>query len=610
MTVPHSACRIDTRGKDGKKSLNYLVHGRYMVQLGVYRDRAQSKRLSSFWLFFLRQNCFFFDKPVVREMEDAPGGPRPTPPTRASVAGLGESSAADVKKSGLEPCRASKRQLNREARREAGKRRRKEQRRAFAKRPCKLFREDPPDKVRYVVHGGIRHAEPYPFVFSTFAKRRWYGREILEVYATEFLAYSKSYYEQAIAVAKSIVVNGNPIDPSYIIRNGDCICHTVHRHEPPVSGEAVRIAAEDDKVVVVSKPAGIPMHPCGRYRHNSLLYIMGKRFPLGLRMVHRLDRLTSGLVILCKDSDTAARFSRQISQGRVQKTYLARVLGKFPERVSSRSERGAYLDMDVNGRVVVRAPIACADRRIGKMVCGSKAKSIAEAFRKRHETSEPAPARETRATVLKESMTAFERVSFNGHTSVVRCFPHTGRTHQIRVHLQFLGFPIANDPCYGGQLYESNTISPFGGLPAPLFASDGKRCETVIPKPLELLVASYVTPKRPSDSTTGESVPGCRAVCNGCKTGSYWNNSRRYCMSIWLHASSYKSKPGESESWSFNVPDPDWAAENYDSRAACDEKTQVEHDPDGLFAIERRNLSHDKASTHGQLVRTSETDEC
>ena len=166
---------------------------------------------------------------------------------------------------------------------------------------------------------------------------------------------------------------------------------------------------------------------------------------------------------------------------------------------------------------------------------------------------------------------------------------------------QFLGFPIANDPCYGGQLYESNTISPFGGLSAPLFASDGKRCETVIPKPLELLVASYVTPKRPSDSTTGESVLGCRAVCNGCKTGSYWNNSRRYCMSIWLHASSYKSKPGESESWSFNVPDPDWAAENYDSRAACDEKTQVEHDPDGLFAIERRNLSHDKASTNGQL---------
>jgi 23S rRNA-/tRNA-specific pseudouridylate synthase len=56
----------------------------------------------------------------------------------------------------------------------------------------------------------------------------------------------------------------------------------------------------------------------------------------------------------------------------------------------------------------------------------------------------------------KESITEFERVSFNGKTSVVKCYPKTGRTHQIRIHLQYLGHPIVNDP-----LYNQPTVSNF-----------------------------------------------------------------------------------------------------------------------------------------------------
>jgi 23S rRNA-/tRNA-specific pseudouridylate synthase len=88
---------------------------------------------------------------------------------------------------------------------------------------------------------------------------------------------------------------------------------------------------EDEEYVVVNKPASIPVHESGAYRFNSLLFILAKERNLHfLHNMHRLDRLTSGIVIFAKTKDAAAKFSKDMDSGDIQKTYIARVKGEFP----------------------------------------------------------------------------------------------------------------------------------------------------------------------------------------------------------------------------------------------------------------------------------------
>ena len=134
----------------------------------------------------------------------------------------------------------------------------------------------------------------------------------MDVYTTEFAAYSREYYEESIQLGRTRV-NGEKVTPDYKIQNGDLICHTVHRHilfvlksplrvalmsahEPPVTDEKVYLIEETEDMYCVYKPSSIPVHPCGAYRHNTLEFIL--RTELGLSrsfFIHRLDRVTSGI---------------------------------------------------------------------------------------------------------------------------------------------------------------------------------------------------------------------------------------------------------------------------------------------------------------------------
>jgi 23S rRNA-/tRNA-specific pseudouridylate synthase len=87
--------------------------------------------------------------------------------------------------------------------------------------------------------------------------------------------------------------------------------------------------------VVIDKPSSIPVHPCGRYRQNSILFILSKEHNLkNLHSVHRLDRLTSGLLVLAKNKKEAARFSELMQNKEIKKRYIALVHGAFPEYTS------------------------------------------------------------------------------------------------------------------------------------------------------------------------------------------------------------------------------------------------------------------------------------
>ncbi|CAM9165534.1 unnamed protein product [Phaeothamnion confervicola] len=197
----------------------------------------------------------------------------------------------------------------------------------------------------YTVSDGWRRVVPYAYEFRTYAKRRWCGRGVGEVFATEFGAYPPAYYDAAICSGR-ITINGNRVEPLTVIRDSDLLVHRTHRHEPPVLADPVEVVAEDDGVVAVCKPSTIPMHPCGAYHHNTLLRLLACERPGGetLRPAHRLDRLTSGLVLLAKTAAAAAAIGDDIKAGRAAKTYLARVAGDFGAALPPEKERSAVME--------------------------------------------------------------------------------------------------------------------------------------------------------------------------------------------------------------------------------------------------------------------------
>lgn len=101
-------------------------------------------------------------------------------------------------------------------------------------------------------------------------------------------------------------------------QDNDFLRNTVHRHEPPVTAEPVRLLAENEDVVVVDKPSSIPVHPCGRFRHNTVIFILGKEHQLKeLHPLHRLDRLTSGVLMFAKTAAVSERIHEQVRDRQV-----------------------------------------------------------------------------------------------------------------------------------------------------------------------------------------------------------------------------------------------------------------------------------------------------
>jgi tRNA pseudouridine synthase 9 len=204
------------------------------------------------------------------------------------------------------------------------------------------FVNKPPDPL-YYFEDGLRKVYPYYFTFNTFCKERWRGKSLLEVFSTEFRDRPVEYYEAAIAAGtvcvmatdKRTVLAGAPMRAGLdtIVSNGDMISHTMHRHEPPVTGQPIGIVYEDDDIIAISKPAGVPVHPTGRYNYNSITEIMKhERGPDFVPMpCNRLDRLTSGLMFIAKTRDAADRFMNQLRERTIRKQYVARVKGEFPE---------------------------------------------------------------------------------------------------------------------------------------------------------------------------------------------------------------------------------------------------------------------------------------
>lgn len=104
----------------------------------------------------------------------------------------------------------------------------------------------------------------------------------------------------------------------YPPQNNDHMKNTVHRHEPPVVGKPLEVLVDDGEVLVVDKPASIPVHPCGRFRHNTVIFILGKELGISeLHTVHRLDRLTSGVLLFARTLETSKKLDQLVRDRKV-----------------------------------------------------------------------------------------------------------------------------------------------------------------------------------------------------------------------------------------------------------------------------------------------------
>lgn len=290
----------------------------------------------------------------------------------------------------------------------------------------------------YVFQNGKRFVRPYFFEFIAHVKERWGAKTIVNLFAEEFRQRPLQYYVQAVDSGR-ILVDGKLVKTDYVVKASQTLSHFVHRHEPPVMADRIAIIEMDTDVVTVCKPSSVPVHACGQYRKNTVLGILQAEHDIGpLYPIHRLDRLVSGLLIVARNAHTADRFRQEIEAGGVQKIYVARVKGVFPDK---EVELNAAIKYDAReGLSTVEEAENLLEER-GSSEKGKKGENLKATLSDQGK----ALSHQGRG---KHACTRFRRLHSDGVDSIIECMPVTGRTHQIRVHLQYLGHPIANDALY------------------------------------------------------------------------------------------------------------------------------------------------------------------
>jgi len=212
-------------------------------------------------------------------------------------------------------------------------------------------------------------------------------------------------------------VNGNVAKASYKVKNGDVIVLCVPDPEPlDIKAENIPldIVYEDDQLLVINKPQGMVVHPApGNYEGtlvNALMYhckdsLSGINGVMRPGIVHRIDKDTSGLLLVAKTNEAHLSLSEQIQKKTAHRHYVCLVCGILKTR-----------------KGIIDAPIG------------------------RH------PSNRLKMAVTpnnsKDAITRFEVIEYFDNATYVACDLETGRTHQIRVHMQYIGHPIIGDPLY------------------------------------------------------------------------------------------------------------------------------------------------------------------
>jgi len=241
---------------------------------------------------------------------------------------------------------------------------------------------------------------------------------------------SRSKIQKLISSGK-IKSSGIVITKNYLLKGNETI--EIENISLPVSeyhykpqNIKLKIIYEDNYLLAVSKDAGIVVHPAPGHYENTLINALlnydqrlsGIGGNLRAGIVHRLDKDTSGIILIAKDEKTHAALSEKFKQREIKKTYEALVLGNFKETAG-----------------VINMPIGRSLKDRKKMSVSIKG---------------------------RDSLTDFKIIKQFKRCSLVEAYPKTGRTHQIRVHFSYIGHPVVGDKDYGNK--EAEKIAKEIGL--------------------------------------------------------------------------------------------------------------------------------------------------
>jgi 23S rRNA pseudouridine1911/1915/1917 synthase len=251
-------------------------------------------------------------------------------------------------------------------------------------------------------------------------KSRTEGKRIDAYLAGRFTDYSRRVLQKVID-ADGVLVNGRPVKASYRIRPGDLVCirlPDLPETTPEPEDIPIEVVYEDEVLTVVNKPSGMVTHPARgnwrgtlvnalQFRYDTLSTLAGENRP---GIVHRLDRDTTGLLVVAKDEQTHRKLALQFERRQVHKDYMALVSG-VPQRDSDYIEQPIGFHPTSREKMAIRSPTDGG----------------------------------------RDAVTFYEvEERFRGF-ALVRCQPKTGRTHQIRIHLTHIGHPILADKLYSGR---------------------------------------------------------------------------------------------------------------------------------------------------------------
>ncbi|MDD2600000.1 MAG: RluA family pseudouridine synthase [Kiritimatiellae bacterium] len=221
---------------------------------------------------------------------------------------------------------------------------------------------------------------------------------------------------QAALSDKQVLLNRTPASASATLKTNDAILYHAPEAPEPKVDRNIAVLYEDEHLIAVNKTGNLPCHPSGCYLENTLLTILKKNTGVQeLRLINRLDRETSGVVLAAKNAAAAKHLLRQFLLRKVEKLYSVIVEGEFPEHIIARG----WLSRDTDS-VLRKKRAFVAGTRDAQPVAGAE-----------------------------WAETRFERVKSNHELSLVRVVLITGRLHQIRATLFSLGFPVVGDKIYG-----------------------------------------------------------------------------------------------------------------------------------------------------------------
>lgn len=244
----------------------------------------------------------------------------------------------------------------------------------------------------------------------------------IDKYLTEHIAGTSRNRIQNAADAGNIIVNGKPVASSYKVKPLDMI-EILTDYEPvdtTITPEEmpINVVYEDDDILVINKPAGLVVHPGhGNFEHtllNGLAYYFGEQLDMNnpnIGLVHRIDKDTSGLLLIAKTPDAKTNLGWQFFEHTTERTYNALVWGTFTEDAGT--------------------------------IEGALARDNRDRTMYRVWNLEDNP-------TAKEAITHWRVLERFAYVTLVECRLETGRTHQIRVHMKHIGHPLFSDEKYGG----------------------------------------------------------------------------------------------------------------------------------------------------------------